>query len=157
MLGAASAARQAEIHLQFFMTLQQAFLSSAELTNYFFQNHHVQGLGYMGVHAGVQRGLLILREGVGRHGDDGDAPGVLPLQGAVRRGGDGGGPSAGLYGRPHKALFCLRAAGKAGRAVERGEVVMAMPRPVPCTLLVVLFSARVKASKMVSKYSGVMP
>ena len=36
-------------------------------------------------------------------------------------------------------------------------LVMAMPRPVPCTLLVVLFSALVKASKMVSRYSGVMP
>ena len=35
--------------------------------------------------------------------------------------------------------------------------VMAMPRPVPWTLLVVLFSALVNASKMVSKYSGVMP
>ena len=36
-------------------------------------------------------------------------------------------------------------------------LVIVMPRPVPCTLLVVLFSARVKASKIVSKYSGVMP
>ena len=36
-------------------------------------------------------------------------------------------------------------------------LVMAMPKPVPCTLLVVLFSAREKASKMVSRYSGVMP
>ena len=36
-------------------------------------------------------------------------------------------------------------------------LVMAMPRPVPWTLLVVLFSARVNASKMVSRYSGVMP
>ena len=36
-------------------------------------------------------------------------------------------------------------------------LVIAMPSPVPCTLLVVLFSARVKASKMVFRYSGVMP
>ena len=36
-------------------------------------------------------------------------------------------------------------------------LVMAMPSPVPCTLLVVLFSARVKASKIFSRYSGVMP
>ena len=36
-------------------------------------------------------------------------------------------------------------------------LVMDMPSPVPCTLLVVLFSARVKESKMVSKNSGVMP
>ena len=35
--------------------------------------------------------------------------------------------------------------------------VIAMPSPVPCTLLVVLFSALVKASKIVFKYSGVMP
>ena len=35
--------------------------------------------------------------------------------------------------------------------------VIAMPRPVPWTLFVVLFSARVKASNMVSKYSGVIP
>ena len=34
---------------------------------------------------------------------------------------------------------------------------MDMPSPVPCTLLVVEFSARVKESKMVSKNSGVMP
>ncbi len=36
-------------------------------------------------------------------------------------------------------------------------LVMAMPSPVPCTLLVVLFSAREKASKMVARNSGVMP
>ena len=32
-----------------------------------------------------------------------------------------------------------------------------MPSPVPCTLLVVLFSALVNASKIVSRYSDVMP
>ena len=35
--------------------------------------------------------------------------------------------------------------------------VMAMPSPVPCTLFVVLFSALVKASKIVFKYSCVIP
>lgn len=34
---------------------------------------------------------------------------------------------------------------------------MDMPRPVPCTLLVVEFSARVNESKMVLRNSGVMP
>ncbi len=36
-------------------------------------------------------------------------------------------------------------------------LVIAIPSPVPCTLLVVLFSALVNASKIVSKYSGVIP
>lgn len=35
--------------------------------------------------------------------------------------------------------------------------VIAIPSPVPCTLLVVLFSALVKASNIVSRYSDVMP
>ena len=35
--------------------------------------------------------------------------------------------------------------------------VIAIPRPVPCTLFVVLFSARVNASKIVFKYSCVIP
>ena len=35
--------------------------------------------------------------------------------------------------------------------------VIAIPSPVPCTLFVVLFSALVKASKILSRYSGVMP
>lgn len=36
-------------------------------------------------------------------------------------------------------------------------LVMDMPSPVPCTLLVVEFSARVNESKMVLRNSGVMP
>ena len=36
----------------------------------------------MGVHAGVQRRLFVFGKGVGRHGDDGNALCVLPLQSA---------------------------------------------------------------------------